>query len=182
MNNPQRFASDLRFPLSDEEFENWRSQIVTSNSAAKMGLRRRPYAFTEQGVAMLSSVLNSDRAVEVKHRHHAGLRAAAKIMSTHFASRWYNERRMLPAIWRKTEFDSRSELIPEVQHLSAADKLKLIRVLTEELDTGEDISLFVPGKAYDILTPFASPGAVLGNLDEAFGKSCEQDQLWRGWA
>ena len=65
MNNPQRFPSDLRFPLSDEEFENWRSQIVTSNSAAKMGLRRRPYAFAEQGVAMLSSVLNSDRAIEV---------------------------------------------------------------------------------------------------------------------
>ena len=65
MNNPQRFPSDLRFPLSDEEFENWRSQIVTSNSAARMGLRRRPNAFTEQGVAMLSSVLNSDRAVEV---------------------------------------------------------------------------------------------------------------------
>jgi hypothetical protein len=37
---------------------------VTSNRAAKMGLRRKPYAFTEQGVAMLSSVLRSPRAVE----------------------------------------------------------------------------------------------------------------------
>ena len=36
-----------------------------SNPAAKMGLRRRPYAFTEQGAAMLSSVLNSERAIEV---------------------------------------------------------------------------------------------------------------------
>ena len=42
------------FQLSKEEFENWRSQIVTSNSAAKMGQRRRPYAFTEHGIAMLS--------------------------------------------------------------------------------------------------------------------------------
>ena len=41
------------------------SQIVISNSALKMGIRTRPYAFTEQGVAMLSSVLNSERAVEV---------------------------------------------------------------------------------------------------------------------
>ncbi len=38
---------------------------MISNPSAKMGLRRPPYAFTEQGVAMLSSVLNSDRAIEV---------------------------------------------------------------------------------------------------------------------
>jgi hypothetical protein len=53
------------FQLSKEEMENWRSQFVTSNPNAKMGLRRRPYAFTEHGVAMLSSVLHSDRAIEV---------------------------------------------------------------------------------------------------------------------
>lgn len=51
------------FQLTAEELENWRSQFVTSNSKAKMALRRRPYAFTEQGVAMLSSVLRSRRAV-----------------------------------------------------------------------------------------------------------------------
>jgi len=63
--NRERFPKDFMFQLSDVEFENWRSQIVTSNPAAKMGLRRKPYAFTEQGVAMLSSVLRSPRAVEV---------------------------------------------------------------------------------------------------------------------
>ena len=63
--NRKRFPEDFLFQLTKEEFENWRSQIVTSNSAAKMGLRRRPYAFTEQGVAMLSSVLRSPRAVQV---------------------------------------------------------------------------------------------------------------------
>ena len=47
-----------------EEMENWKSQIVISNKE-KMGLRKRPYAFTENGVAMLSSVLSSERAVEV---------------------------------------------------------------------------------------------------------------------
>lgn len=55
--NRKRFPEDFMFQLSKDEFENWRSQFVTSNPAAKMGLRRRPYAFTEQGVAMLSSVL-----------------------------------------------------------------------------------------------------------------------------
>jgi hypothetical protein len=53
------------FQLSRVEFENWRSQIATSNPSARMGFRRRPYAFTEQGVAMLSSVLTSRRAIDV---------------------------------------------------------------------------------------------------------------------
>ena len=52
------------FQMTKEEFEIWRSQIVISNND-KMGLRRPPYVFTEQGVAMLSSVLNSDRAILV---------------------------------------------------------------------------------------------------------------------
>jgi hypothetical protein len=52
------------FELSREEFANWRSQFVMSN-ADKMGLRRPPMAFTEQGVAMLSNVLKSDRAIQV---------------------------------------------------------------------------------------------------------------------
>jgi len=62
--NAKRFPQDFMFELTKEEFENWRSQFVTSNRD-KMGLRYRPMAFTEQGVAMLSSVLNSERAIEV---------------------------------------------------------------------------------------------------------------------
>lgn len=62
--NIGRFPKDFMFQLNDEEFKNWRSQIVISNST-KMGLRWHPYAFTEQGVAMLSSVLRSPQAVTV---------------------------------------------------------------------------------------------------------------------
>jgi hypothetical protein len=62
--NLKRFPEDFMFQMTKEEFEIWRSQIVISNND-KMGLRRPPYAFTEQGVAMLSSVLNSDRAILV---------------------------------------------------------------------------------------------------------------------
>jgi hypothetical protein len=62
--NLSRFPEDFMFQLTKEKFENWKSQFATSNQD-KMGLRRRPYAFTEQGVAMLSSVLNSERAVQV---------------------------------------------------------------------------------------------------------------------
>jgi len=63
--NLPRFPADFMFQLTQDEFANWRSQIVISNSSLRMSLRRRPYAFTEQGVAMLSGVLNSPRAVEV---------------------------------------------------------------------------------------------------------------------
>ncbi len=62
--NIERFPEDFMFELSKEEFKHWRSQFVTSNGD-KMGLRYTPMAFTEQGVAMLSSVLNSKRAIEV---------------------------------------------------------------------------------------------------------------------
>jgi phage regulator Rha-like protein len=61
--NIERFPEDFMFQLSDEEFDNLKSQIVISSWG---GARRaKPYAFTEQGVAMLSSVLRSARAVQV---------------------------------------------------------------------------------------------------------------------
>ena len=50
--NIKRFPEDFMFQLSKTEFQIWKSQIVTSNSD-KMGLRRPPYAFTEQGVIMI---------------------------------------------------------------------------------------------------------------------------------
>jgi hypothetical protein len=60
--NIERFPEDFMFQLNKKEFENWKSQIVISNSE-KMGLRKLPYAFTEQGIAMLSGVINSEKAI-----------------------------------------------------------------------------------------------------------------------
>lgn len=62
--NIEHFPEDFMFQLTREEFEDWKSQTVTSNSV-KMGIRRMPYAFTELGVAMLSSVLNSKTAIQI---------------------------------------------------------------------------------------------------------------------
>jgi len=62
--NEDRFPSDFMFQLTKQEFEHLKSQIAISSS--KWGGRRHaPYAFTEQGVAMLSSVLRSKRAIQV---------------------------------------------------------------------------------------------------------------------
>ncbi|OOV28700.1 DNA-binding protein [Flavobacterium sp. LM5] len=62
--NISRFPEDFMFELTKSEFENWRSQFVISNSD-KMGLRYLPMAFTEHGVLMLSSILKSDKAIQV---------------------------------------------------------------------------------------------------------------------
>jgi hypothetical protein len=62
--NIARFPQDFMFQLSAEEFAALRSQTVTSNTG-RGGRRTAPYAFTEQGVAMLSSVLGSPRAIAV---------------------------------------------------------------------------------------------------------------------
>ena len=62
--NIERFPEDFMFQLNKDELANWRSQFVISK-ADKKGLRWEPFVFTEQGVSMLSSVLNSKRAVMV---------------------------------------------------------------------------------------------------------------------
>lgn len=62
--NPGRFPRDFMFQINSEEGKILRSQIVTSKSGSG-GRRFRPYAFTEHGVAMLASVLKSERAVQV---------------------------------------------------------------------------------------------------------------------
>ncbi|MBA3065769.1 ORF6N domain-containing protein [bacterium] len=60
--NIERFPDDFMFQMTKKEFENLRSQVATSKRG---GRRYFPYVFTEQGIAMLSGVLNSDRAISV---------------------------------------------------------------------------------------------------------------------
>jgi len=62
--NIQQFPADFMFQFTEKEFNTLRSQSVTSNKR-RGGRRYPPYAFTEQGVAMLSSVLTSERAIRV---------------------------------------------------------------------------------------------------------------------
>ncbi|MCC6451871.1 MAG: ORF6N domain-containing protein [Acidobacteria bacterium] len=63
--NNERFPDDFMFQVTTEEFEDLKRQIGASSSRNYGGRRYMPYVFTEQGVAMLSSVLNSERAVQV---------------------------------------------------------------------------------------------------------------------
>jgi len=80
--NIDRFPNDFMFELTREEFQNWRSQFVTSKSD-RMGLRYEPMVFTEQGVAMLSSVLSSKRAVQVNIQIMRAFTKLRQMLSTH---------------------------------------------------------------------------------------------------
>ena len=65
--NIKRFPQDFMFEMTKEELTLWRSQFATT-SEDKRGLRYAPFCFTEQGVTMLSCILNSERAIEVNIR------------------------------------------------------------------------------------------------------------------
>ena len=79
--NIERFPEDFMFQLTNGEFDNLKSQIVTSSWG---GLRRAtPYAFTEQGIAMLSSVLKSERAIDVNILIMRAFVKMRQILSTH---------------------------------------------------------------------------------------------------
>ena len=78
--NIDRFPADFMFELTRDEFNNLRSQIVTSSWG---GPRYLPMVFTEQGVAMLSSVLKSDRAIQVNIQIMRAFTQLRQLLSTH---------------------------------------------------------------------------------------------------
>jgi hypothetical protein len=79
--NLKRFPDDFMYQLSQEEFESLKSHFATSSSWG--GRRKLPYVFTEQGIAMLSSVLNSDRAIEVNIQIMRTFVKLRELISTH---------------------------------------------------------------------------------------------------
>ena len=80
--NINRFPEDFMFQLKAEELENWKSQIVISNRE-KLGLRKAPSVFTEHGVLMLSSVLNSQQAIQVNIQIVRIFTRTRKLLSEH---------------------------------------------------------------------------------------------------
>lgn len=80
--HPERFPPDFMFQLTWEEWDALRSQIGTSTTG-RGGRHSRPYVFTEEGVAMLSSVLNSPRAIEVNIAIMRAFVAMRRLAATH---------------------------------------------------------------------------------------------------
>ena len=115
--NIKRFPSDFMFQLSKDEWTNLRSQFVTSSWG---GTRKLPFAFTEQGVAMLSSILNSDTAIEVN----------IAIMRTFVAVR--------QMVSNTTFTTSPAERIEKLEHDVQELKAYMEEVFTDQNDINED--------------------------------------------
>ena len=110
--NIDRFPEDFMFQLSNDEFMNLRSQIVTSSWG---GRRTPPYAFTEQGVAMLSSVLKSKRAVQVNIEIMRTFVSLRKMLASH-----KDLARKLATLEKK--YDSQFKLIFDaIRHIMAPE-------------------------------------------------------------
>ena len=101
--NIARFPDAFRFQLTNEEYEGLRSQIVTSNGRG--GRRYLPYVFTEQGIAMLSAVLNSDIAIQVSIQ----IMAAFVEMRRFLVNNTVLFEKISEVNWRQQEFEKKTD-------------------------------------------------------------------------
>ena len=120
--NAKRFPPDFMFQLSFQEFTALRSQIVTSKGRG--GRRTAPYAFTEHGVAMLSSVLRSERAVEINIQV---IRAFVKlrqliVSNSELANRLNHLEQRYDSQF-KVVFDAIRQLMSETTHVPAKRRI-----------------------------------------------------------
>ena len=114
--NRDRFPDDFMFQLTSEELESLRFQFGTSNEG-RGGRRYLPYAFTEQGMAMLSGVLTSKRAVEVNIAIMRNFVRLRQLLATHEEL----ARRLDQLEWRQSEQDGRVQYVFEtIQQLIEA--------------------------------------------------------------
>jgi len=123
--NEKRFPEDFMFQMTKEEMQEWKSQIVISNSE-KMGLRKPPLVFTEQGVAMLSSVLNSERAIMVNIQIMRVFTRMRELLETH------------KEILKKLEYLERKDIEHDEKIILIFEYLKqLEQIKQEELGKGK---------------------------------------------
>ena len=116
--NIERFPEGFMFELTKDELGNWRSQFATSNQDI-MGLRIPPFVFTEHGILMLSSVLKSERAIQVNIHIMRAFTQLRKMLSTH-----EDLKRKIESMERK--YDEQFQIVFEAikQLLSEEDKPK----------------------------------------------------------
>lgn len=126
--NLERFPADFMFQLTNEEFQTLTSQIVMSNGRG--GLRRPPYAFTEQGVAMISGVLRSDRAVEVNIEIMRAFVRMRRMIASHSAL----ARKVLEL---EKRYDGQFKVVFQALRKLIGDQVKERRPVGFRIDEGE---------------------------------------------
>ena len=141
--NIERFPEEFCFQLNKEEFANWRSQIVISNFD-KMGIRRAPYAFTEQGVAMLSAVLKSDRAIA----------ASILIMKAFVALRHFLQNNY--KIFAEIDSIKKHQLEHDIHLIESDKKIDEIFDKMDRYKIEDKQGLFFQGQIFDAYAKFES--------------------------
>ena len=134
--NIERFPEEFCFQLNKDEFENWRSQFATSNSD-KMGLRRPPYAFTEQGVAMLSAVLKSEQAILV----------SIQIMKAFVAMRHFLQRNS--ALFQRLDFIEKRQITTEVRQIESEKRIDELFDKMDRYKIEDKQGIFFQGQIFD---------------------------------
>lgn len=139
--NKERFPADFCFQLSDDEFKVWKSQFVISKSDKK-GLRYTPFAFTEQGVAMLSAVLKSSTAVDI----------SIQIMKAFVAMRRF----LLNNAKIFTEIDSIKEhlLVSDLHQKESEKRIDTLFSLMDKYKVKDKQDIFFQGQIYDAYSTF----------------------------
>ena len=141
--NIERFPEEFMFQLNEEEFENWKSQIATSNSD-KMGLRKRPFAFTEHGVTMLASVLKSETAVK----------ASIQIVKAFVSMRHFVQSNSL--IFAELKSIREHQLETDL-HLKESDKrIDQLFTLMDKYNVNDTQGIFFQGQIFDAYAKFES--------------------------
>ena len=152
--NIERFPKEFMFQLNEEEFENWKSQIVISNSnlmsqiatssSDKMGLRKRPFAFTEHGVTMLASVLKSETAVK----------ASIQIVKAFVSMRHFVQNNS--QIFAELKSIREHQLETDV-HLKESDKrIDQLFTLMDKYNVNDTQGIFFQGQIFDAYAKFES--------------------------
>ena len=141
--NIERFPEEFCFQLNKDEFENWRSQFATSNSD-KMGLRRPPYAFTEQGVAMLSAVLKSEQAILV----------SIQIMKAFVAMRHFLQRNS--ALFQRLDFIEKRQITTEVRQIESEKRIDELFNKMDRYKIEDKQGIFFQGQIFDAYAKFES--------------------------
>ena len=141
--NIERFPEDFCFQLNKTEFEIWRSQFVTSNSDKK-GLRRPPYVFTEQGVAMLSSVLRSKNAVEINIRIMRVFVALRRFLKTN------------AQVFQRLDFIEKRQIDTELHLLESDRKIDELFDKMDRYKIEDKQGIFFQGQIFDAYAKFES--------------------------
>ena len=152
--NIERFPEDFMFQLSDEEFENWKSQFVTSNSDENLksqivtsswgGVRKLPYAFTEQGVAMLSSVLKSAVAVDVN----------IQIMRAFVSMRHFLQGNA--QIFAELKSLRQHQIESDIHQKETDKKVEELFALIDKYNVNDTQGIFFQGQIFDAYSKFES--------------------------